>query len=68
LAVNIGADAFPETSAPTVTVSAPLVAKLPLAPLEGAMKVTGVPTTEVTGQALVFANSTWRGVPNAVLS
>ena len=67
-AVNIGAEAFPETSAPTVTVFAPLVAKRPLAPLEGAVKVTGVPTTEVTGQPLLLASATWRGLSNAVSS
>jgi len=67
-AVNVGAEAFPETSAPTVTAFAPLVAKRPLAPLEGAVKVTGVPTTEVSGQPLLFASATCRGLSNAVSS
>jgi hypothetical protein len=67
--VNVGGEAFPEASAPTVTVFAPLVAKLPLAPLDGAVKVTGVPTTEVvTGQPLLFASATWGGLWNGVSS
>ena len=61
-AVKLGAEALPEMSAPTVTVFEPLVAKRPLAPLDGAVNVTGVPTTEVTGQPLLFASDTWSGI------
>jgi hypothetical protein len=68
LAVNAGAVAFPELSAPTVSVVAPLAANLPLAPLEGAVNVIGVPVIPVTGQPLVFASITCRGLANVVSS
>ena len=55
-------------SAPTVTVLEPLVAKRPLAPLDGAVNVIGVPTTEVTGQPLLFASDTWSEPSKGVLS
>ena len=53
LAVNAGAATAPEASAPTMTVFDPLVENTPLAPLEGALNVTGIPAAAlVTGTIL----------------
>jgi hypothetical protein len=68
LAVNVDAVAFPELSVPTVSVLAPLPAKLPLAPLAGAVNVTGVPAVTVMGQPLVFATVTASALANLVSS
>src|SRR6476646_7485272 len=66
LALNIAAAAIPEASAPTVSVFEPLAAKTPLAPLGGALKVTGTPATAVVrGHPFVLASATWRFPANA---
>jgi len=66
--VNIPEAALPEASAPTVTELDPLLAKLPLAPLKGAVKVIGVATPDVNGQPSVFASVTWKGVAKPLFS
>src|ERR1700678_1615583 len=69
LAVNIDAAADPVGSVPTVSVFDPLVAKTPLAPLAGALKVTSVPATVVViGQPLVLASATAIGLENEASS
>ena len=69
LALNMAPDAMPEASLPTVTLLDPLLAKVPLAPLAGALNVTGTPATAVvSGQPFVLASATCRFAPNAVCS
>src|SRR5579863_8867902 len=60
LAVYPGALAWPPLLVPTVAVFEPLDEKVPPAPLDGAVKVTGTPASSVvTGQPFVFASVTW---------
>jgi hypothetical protein len=66
LAVKIGAVAIPQVVPghdPVVTEA--LDEKLPLAPLEGAVKVTVTPPT---GLVLTSVTATWNGVEKAVLT
>ena len=67
LAVNVGAATLPEASAPTVTVLDPLVENTPLAPLAGALNVTGTPAAAlVTAQPSLFVSATCSPVANAL--
>jgi hypothetical protein len=67
LALNGGAASAPEESAPTMTVLEALVENTPLAPLAGALNVTGIPATAlVTGQPSLFASATCKLLANAV--
>ena len=69
LALNIAAAAIPEASLPTVTVFDPLAANAPLAPLAGALNVTGTPASGVvSGQPLVLPSATWRLAANGASS
>src|SRR5580704_3150360 len=71
-AVSAGALTIPAASLPTVTVLDSLAANNPLAPTDGALKVTGSPASAVvTGQPSLLVNATCRFVaktlPSAVL-
>src|SRR5580700_2711570 len=57
----------PLPSAPTVTVFVPLVENTPLAPLAGALNVTGIPAAAlVTGQPSLLLSATCSPVANAL--
>src|SRR5665213_1177839 len=63
---------MPDPSLPTVTVLDPLALNRPLAPVDGAVNVTGIPATAVvSGQPLLLANITCRllvkGLPSVAL-
>jgi hypothetical protein len=61
--VNVGAITAPTLSAPTVTVLVALAANTPLAPLEGALNVTGTPAAAlVTAHPSVFVSATCSAV------
>lgn len=64
LAVNVPALATPVASVVTVVVVVPLVENVPLAPVVGAAKVTGMPGS---GWLLPFRTVADRGVAKAVL-
>ena len=69
LAVNGGAVATPPESVPTYASRDPLLAKMPLAPLPGASKLTVTPARfPVTGQPFVFASATCKLCPNCLPS
>jgi hypothetical protein len=69
LAVNAGAATLPEASAPTMTVLDPLVENTPLAPLTGALNVTGIPAAPlVTGQPSLLLSATCKPVAKALAS
>jgi Flp pilus assembly protein protease CpaA len=62
LALNWGAVATPLLPVPTVAVALAVVAKVPLGPVAGAVKVTLTPAVlAVTGQPLVLISWTWSG-------
>ena len=68
LATKPGAAAVPWELVPTVAAYVPVLEKVPLAPVEGAVKVTLVPDWPVvTGQPSLFCSCTdigaWNGVP-----
>ena len=67
--MNDGAAIAPEASAPTIAVLDPLVENTPLAPLAGALNVTGIPAAAlVTGQPSPLLSATCKTVAKAVPS
>ena len=67
--MNAGAATLPEASAPTMTVLDPLVENTPLAPLTGALNVTGIPAAPlVTGQPSLLLSATCKPVAKALAS